>query len=92
MLTKRSTHVDQNMRSDKVVSQLSITIFVAPRTHLVAQKSLISSKKSKKSTNPCRPPPCLPKRAIYIYIYIYMNAVILIPWINGDGAKCHVRV
>ena len=68
VLTKRSTHVDQNIRSDKVMSQLSITIFVAPRTHLVAQKTLISSKKSKKPVNPGHPP-CSLKRAIYkIYI------------------------
>ena len=56
MLTKRSTYVDQNIRSDKVVSQLSVTIFVTPRTYLVAQKSIIYKKKVKKSVNPWHPP------------------------------------
>ena len=27
-----------------------------------------------------------------ISIYNYMNAVILIPWINGDETKCHIHV
>ena len=41
VLTKRSTLVDQNVRSCRRRSQLSVAIFIAPRTHLVAQKSLI---------------------------------------------------
>ena len=41
VLTKWSTHVDQNIRSDQVVSQLSVTIFMGSRTLLVVQKSLI---------------------------------------------------
>ena len=41
VLTKRSTSVDQNLRSDKVMSKLSAAIFATPRTHLGAQKSLI---------------------------------------------------
>ena len=51
MLTKRSTHVDQNFTSSKGMSQLSVAIFIAPRTHLRAQKSLFLSKKSEKRTN-----------------------------------------
>ena len=47
VLTKRSTHVDQNVRSDKVMSQLSLAIFVTSRTHLVVQKSLIYEKSPK---------------------------------------------
>ena len=46
VLTKRSTPVDQNVRYDKVMSQLSLAIFVTPRTHLVAQKSPIYEKDS----------------------------------------------
>ena len=38
VLTKRSTLVDQNLNSYRVRSQLSVAIFMAPRTHLVAQK------------------------------------------------------
>ena len=38
MLTKRSTSVDQNVKSDKVMSQLFVAIFIILRTHLVAQK------------------------------------------------------
>ena len=41
VLTKSSTHVDQNVRSDKAISQLSLAIFLIPKTHLVAQKSLM---------------------------------------------------
>ena len=41
VLTKRSTGVDQNLKFDKVMSQLSVAIFIFLRTHLVAQKSLI---------------------------------------------------
>ena len=75
MLTKRSTSVDQNFGSDKVMSQLSITIFVVPRTHLVAQKTLISSKKSKKPVNPGHPPPVY-QNARYIFCYYYFISVI----------------
>ena len=67
MLTKRSTYVDQNIRSDKVVSQLSVTIFVTPRTYLVAQKSIIYQKKVEKSVNPWQPPPPVYQNARYIY-------------------------
>ena len=59
VLTKRSTHVDQNIRSDKVMSQLSLAIFVTPRTHLVAQKSLIYQKKSENGRILATPPPHL---------------------------------
>ena len=51
VLTKRSTHVDQNFKSSKGMSQLSVAIFIAPRTHFWAQKSLFLSKKSEKRTN-----------------------------------------
>ena len=47
VLTKRSTNVDQNVRSDKVMSQLFLAIFVTFRTHLVVQKSLIYEKSPK---------------------------------------------
>ena len=48
VLPKRSTSVDQNFRSDKTYSQLSVAIFIAPRTHLGAQKSFICEKSRKK--------------------------------------------
>jgi hypothetical protein len=75
LLTKKSTHVDQNFKSDKAWSQLSVDIFIAPGDHLGAQKSLFYQKKSKKPTDPGRPPPgqFLPWY-IYIYIYIYTGA------------------
>ncbi len=38
LLTRRSTGVDQNVKSDKVMSELSVTSFIFLRTHLVAQK------------------------------------------------------
>ena len=38
MLTKRSTCVDQNFLSETMRSQLSVAIFMTPRTHLGAQK------------------------------------------------------
>ena len=57
VLTKRSTHVDQNLISWKVMSKLSVAIFIAPRTHFPAQKSLIFWKKSEKPQNPCKTPP-----------------------------------
>ena len=41
VLTKRSTAVDQNLTSDKGMSQLSVAIFIAPQTHFWAQESLI---------------------------------------------------
>ena len=41
VLTKRSTLVDQNFRSYRGRSQLSVAIFITPRTLLVAQKSFI---------------------------------------------------
>ena len=67
VLTKRSTHVDQNIRSDKVMSQLSLAIFVTPRTHLVAQKSLIYQKKSENGRILATPPHMSETRDIYIY-------------------------
>ena len=48
MLPKRSTHVDQNLGSESIDSELSIAIFRAPRNLLGARKSLISKKKCKK--------------------------------------------
>ena len=57
VLTKRSTLVDQNIRSYKGRSQLSVDIFIAPRTHFPAQKSFIYKKMSKKDLNPWQPPP-----------------------------------
>ena len=45
MLTKRSTLVDQNLRSERTHSKLSVDIFMAPRTHLEAQKCYIYEKK-----------------------------------------------
>ena len=47
MLTKRSTHVDQIFRSQSIHSQLSVAIFIAPRTHLGAQKCSMYEKKAK---------------------------------------------
>ena len=41
MLPKRSTPVDQNLGSEIIHSQLSVAIFRALRSHLVAQRSLI---------------------------------------------------
>ena len=41
MLTKKSTNVDQNFKSNKEVTQLFVAIFIILRTHPVAQKSLI---------------------------------------------------
>jgi hypothetical protein len=51
VLTKRSTSVDQNFRSDNIYSQLSVAIFMTSRTHLGAQKSFIYWKKSEKLLN-----------------------------------------
>ena len=39
MLPKRSTPVDQIFGSDRTHSKLSVAIFIAPRTHLEADKS-----------------------------------------------------
>ena len=39
MLPNRSAPVDQNLRSDSTKCKLSVGIFIAPRTHLGAQKS-----------------------------------------------------
>ena len=44
VLTKKSTHVDQNIRCDKSVSHLSMGVFIAPRNLLDHQKSLIYAK------------------------------------------------
>ena len=44
VLTKRSTHVDQNLISWKVMSKLSVAIFIAPITHFWAQKSFVDLK------------------------------------------------
>ena len=41
MLPKRSTYVDQNIRSQSVHSQLSVAIFMASRTHLRTQECMI---------------------------------------------------
>ena len=35
---KFSTSTHENLRSDRGTSQLSVAIFIAPRTHLKAQK------------------------------------------------------
>ena len=40
LLTKRLTIIDKNMKSDKVMSQLSVAILIVLRTHMIAQKSL----------------------------------------------------
>ena len=50
MLPKRSTPVDQNLGSESIHSQLSVAIFRTPRDHLVAQKTLIYEKLSKKES------------------------------------------
>ena len=47
MLTKRSTLVDQILRSESIDSKLSLAIFIASRTFLGAQECLIYEKKSK---------------------------------------------
>ena len=41
MLPKRSTPVDQTLKSENIHSQLSVAIFIASRNLLGAQKSLI---------------------------------------------------
>ena len=41
VLPKKSTHVDQILRSTKMMYWLFLTIFIAPGTHLWAQKSLV---------------------------------------------------
>ena len=41
MLPKRSTPVDQSLKSESIHSQLSVAIFIASRNLLGAQKSLI---------------------------------------------------
>ena len=41
MLPKRSTPVDQSLRSESIHSQLSVTIFIPPRNLLGARESLI---------------------------------------------------
>ena len=56
VLTKKSTCVDQNIRSDKVMSQLSLATFVTSRTHLVVQKSPIYQKKSENGEILAHPP------------------------------------
>ena len=48
VLTKRSTPVDQNFRSYKGVSKLSLAIFIALQTHFSAQEPLIYEKMSLK--------------------------------------------
>ena len=45
MLPKRSTHVDQNLESKSMDSQLSVAIFMASRTHLETQECCIYQKK-----------------------------------------------
>ena len=47
------------------MSQLSVAIFIAPRTHFPAQESLIYQKKSVFLGNPYQSPPCLVNCAIY---------------------------
>ena len=47
MLPKRSTPVDQTLESESIHSQLSVAIFIAPRTHLGAQKCSMYEKKAK---------------------------------------------
>ena len=51
VLTKKSTHVDQNLKSSKGMSQLFVAMFIAPRKHFWAQKLLFLSKMSEKCTN-----------------------------------------
>ena len=41
MLPKRSTHIDQNLESESIHSQLSVDIFMASRTHLGTQECII---------------------------------------------------
>ena len=55
VLTKRSTPVDQNFRSYKGVSKLSLAIFIALQTHFWARESLIYEKMSLKMAifHPC---------------------------------------
>ena len=65
VLTKRSTLVDQNIRSCKGRSQLSVAIFMTSRNRLVAQKLFIFLKTSQKGVNPCLEyPTWLVKRVI----------------------------
>ena len=48
MLPKRPTHVDQNLESESIDSQLSVAIFMASRNHLGTQECSVYEKKSKK--------------------------------------------
>ena len=47
MLTKRSTLVDQILRSESMDCKLSVAIFMASRTHLATRECGIYEKKSK---------------------------------------------
>ena len=47
MLTKRSTGVDQNFLSKSIHFQLSVAIFMTPRTHLGPQECAIREKSPK---------------------------------------------
>ena len=68
MLPKRSTPVDQILGSESIPSNLSVAIFMASRTLLGAQKTLIYQKKSKNGTTRADPYDWLVDCAIYIYM------------------------
>ena len=52
MLPKRSTHVDQNLESESIYSQLSVAIFMASSTHLGTQECMILEFYPQKRTFP----------------------------------------
>ena len=55
MLPKRSTPVDQTLVSKSIHSQLSVAIFTASRTYVVAQKSSKQLQTPLKLLNPYQP-------------------------------------
>ena len=55
MLPKRSTPVDQNLLVESIHSQLSVAIFTASRTYVVAQKSSKQFQTPLKLINPYEP-------------------------------------
>ena len=67
MLSKWSAPVDQNLGSESRHSQLSVAIFIAPRTHLGAQKCFTYQKKCKNGRTRVKVH-WLVYAAIYIYI------------------------
>ena len=72
MLTKRSTHVDQNLESGSTDSELSIAIFMASRTHLGTQECSIYDKKSKNGYIHENLPAGLAYAAIYLELALVL--------------------